>query len=68
MDCNKRKYRIEDILKKVEASEHLEHCEELFYLTVHHNMTEEEAERYIYYGGEKIGQPAQARPRSGLNS
>ena len=52
MDCNKRKYNIEEIMKKVEAGEDLEHCEEVFYLKVYHNMTEEEAERQIYYGGE----------------
>lgn len=52
MDCNKRRYNIEEIMKKVEAGKELEHCEEVFYLKVHHNMTEEEAERHLYYGGE----------------
>jgi hypothetical protein len=53
MDCNKGKYFIHDILKKVEAGKQLEHCEELYCLKVHHQMSEEEAERFIYQGGVK---------------
>lgn len=48
MDCNKRKYCIDEILKKVEEGIELEHCEEVFYLRVHHGMTEEDAENLVY--------------------
>jgi hypothetical protein len=48
MDCNKRKYRLDDIVGKIESGEELEHCEELFYLMHHHHMAEEDAEALIY--------------------
>ena len=61
MDCNKRKYFIHDILRKVEAGEQLEHCEELFYLKVHHQMSEEEAERFIYQGGVNLEEAVKSK-------
>jgi hypothetical protein len=62
MDCNKRQYRLDDIVGKIESGEGLEHCEELFYLVHHHHMKEEEAEALIYRSVNRKKQLEKAKP------